>query len=79
MITVLRASGLSIAIYRHDHEPPHIHVIGDGTAKILLAGSDGLLVVIEVRGLKYGDMRKALQAVSEHQGMLIELWRDIHG
>jgi hypothetical protein len=33
MITVLRASGLSVVIYKHDHEPPHVHVIGDGEVR----------------------------------------------
>jgi len=51
MITVLRAFGLSLAIYAHDHDPPHVHVIGDGRAKILLIGRGGEPELIEVRGL----------------------------
>jgi hypothetical protein len=79
MITVLRSSGLSVVIYRHDHEPPHVHVIGDGTAKIQLLGRNGLPQIVGVNGLKFGDLRKAIRAVTENQTMLLDLWRQIHG
>ncbi len=79
VITVLRAAGLRVAIYRHDHEPPHVHVLGGGTAKILLVGADGAPEVLQVQGLKFGDVQKAMRAVNEHQAVLLELWRQIHG
>jgi len=34
MVTVLRASGLKVVIFVDDHEPAHVHVFGDGQAKI---------------------------------------------
>jgi hypothetical protein len=49
MITVLRAHGLSLAIYLHDHEPPHVHVLGEGRAKVLLIGRGGDPDVIDIR------------------------------
>jgi hypothetical protein len=79
VITVLRAAGLRVAIYRHDHEPPHVHILGSGTAKILLVGTDGTPEVLQVDGLKFGDVQKAMRAVKEHQAMLLDLWREIHG
>jgi hypothetical protein len=79
MITILRASGLAVVIYRHDHEPPHVHVIGDGTARILLIGASGRPELVDVRGMKFGDAQKALRAVTEHQSMLLDEWRRIHG
>lgn len=77
MITVLRASGLRIVIFKHDHDPPHVHVIGDGEAKLLLI-DDGSPEVIDVRGMKFGDLRKAVDAVREHQAFLLSEWRRIH-
>jgi hypothetical protein len=79
MITVLRSAGLSVVIYAHDHEPPHVHVIGDGEAKILLVGNDGAPAVLDVWGMKEGDLRKALKAVSEAKAVLLEEWERIHG
>jgi len=34
MVTVLRQFGLRFVIYTADHEPPHVHVYGDGEARI---------------------------------------------
>ena len=79
MITVLRKSGLSVVIYSFDHDPPHVHVIGDGSTKIQLVGWNGLPEVMSVRGMKFGDVQKALRAVTENQAMLLGLWRQIHG
>jgi hypothetical protein len=79
MITVLRAHGLHIAIYTDDHPPPHVHVLGAGTARILLVGQDGLPEVMQARGVKFGDMQRVLRTVTENQAMLLNLWRQIHG
>jgi hypothetical protein len=49
MITVLQAAGLSFAIYQHDHPPPHVHVYGDGVAKIAIVGRTGRSEVIYAR------------------------------
>ncbi|WP_244475818.1 DUF4160 domain-containing protein [Methylobacterium sp. Leaf93] len=37
MVTVLRSGGLRVIIFVDDHEPAHVHVFGDGHAKINLA------------------------------------------
>lgn len=79
MITVLRAYGLRVVIYRYDHEPPHVHVIGDGVAKILLVGSDGMPQILHTKNMTRAEQRKALGAVREAQLELLEYWRQIHG
>ena len=38
MVTVLRANGLRVVIFVNDHLPAHVHVFGDGEAKINLLG-----------------------------------------
>ena len=38
MVTVMRAEGLRVVIFTNDHEPAHVHVFGDGEAKINLRG-----------------------------------------
>ena len=79
MITVLRASGLAIVIYAHDHEPPHVHVLGDGEIKIVFSGRAGRPEVIRTRGMRAADVRKALAAVTANRDMLLDWWRQIHG
>jgi len=77
MITILRAYGLRVVIYQFDHPPPHVHVAGDGEVKIeLLAG--GKPRVLNVRGMKAGDVRKALEAVASNQDMLLQMWSELH-
>jgi hypothetical protein len=79
MITVLRSRGLLFAIYLADHDPPHVHVYGDGFAKILLVGRNGKPAMLEDKGMKAGDLRKALIIVQEHQAEFLERWRQMHG
>lgn len=66
-------------IFTADHSPAHVHVQGDGTAKIVLIGADGEPELISADGMKRGDIRKAVRIVTEHQSYLLECWSEIHG
>jgi len=79
MITVLQARGLSFAIYIDDHPPPHVHVYGDGVAKIVIVGGSGRPELIYARGLKDSDVKKAMKIVSESRADLLARWSQIHG
>jgi hypothetical protein len=79
MVTVHREAGLRFIVFVDDHPPPHVHVIGDGKAKINLTGPDGVPELVYSDGLKAGDLRKALRIVAEQQAMLIEKWDEHHG
>ena len=79
MVVVLRAFGFRIAMYRNDHEPAHVHVYGDGEAKINLFGPDGKAQLITNSGIKANDLRRAFQAVNARRTFLIEQWRLLHG
>ena len=76
---VLRAYGLRIAIYTDDHPPPHVHVLGDGEAKIRLVGPGGQPVVMQVVGMKKAYVAKALKVVADEQAELLKVWRTVHG
>jgi len=67
MVTVLRESGFRFVIFTDDHEPSHVHVYGDGEAKIQLIGSSGGPELVWVQKMKAGDIRKATAIVSEHR------------
>ncbi|KRA55716.1 DUF4160 domain-containing protein [Devosia sp. Root635] len=75
MITLLRAAGMRFVIYTDDHEPAHLHVYGDGEARINIAQ----LAVISNRGMSKRDLTRALNIVLEYQEMFLNKWHDIHG
>jgi hypothetical protein len=77
-VTVLRAQGFRVVIYANDHEPAHVHVFGDGEAKIHLLGATGDVDVVRTIGLSRADTRRAVVLVREHRAMLLERWNEIH-
>lgn len=79
MVTVLRVAGLRLVIFLDDHEPAHLHVFGDGHAKINLAGADGFPELVWAVGLKRSDIREAIRIVTEQRDHLMMRWREIHG
>ena len=79
MVTVLRAQGLRVVIYLNDHDPAHVHVFGDGEAKINLIGADGVPTLIWADGMNRGDVRRALRIVTDEQTALLARWEEIHG
>lgn len=76
---MLRKSGLHIVIYLDDHPPPHVHVFGDGSAKITLGGDQEAPEVVRTAGMRAGELRKALGVVLEHRSALMEKWKEFHG
>ncbi len=79
MITILRVSGLRFIIFANGHEPAHVHVFGDGEAKINLLGLQGQPVLVWADGMKRSDVRRAMRAAQEWQDVLIARWNEIHG
>jgi hypothetical protein len=75
MVTVLRLSGMRFVIYTDDHEPAHVHVYGDGEARIDIV----TLTALSNRGMSKRDLARALQAIRDHQQMFLEKWSEIHG
>ena len=71
MVTVLRASGLRVVIYVNDHQPAHVHVFGDGEAKINLLEADGAPVLVWADAMTRGEVRQAMRAVAGHQAFLL--------
>ena len=76
---MLRAHGLRVVIFVNDHPPAHVHVIGDGEAKINLLNSRGVPELVWVDGMSRGDIRHAVRVVIEQQAFLLARWEDIHG
>ena len=78
MVTVYAAHGLRFVIFLNDHEPAHLHVFGEGHAKIDIAGADGPTLVW-AQGMKRSDIRRAMAIAAEEQVRFLARWEDIHG
>ena len=79
MVTIHRAGGLRIVIFLDDHQPAHVHVFGDGHAKINLTGPDGDPELVWAEGMKQTELRRAMRVVKEYRQDFLERWRQIHG
>ncbi|WP_246318740.1 DUF4160 domain-containing protein [Peteryoungia desertarenae] len=66
---------MRFVIYTADHEPPHVHVYGDGEARIDILR----LTVITQGGMSDRDVRRAVDEIEAQQEMLIDIWRRYHG
>jgi hypothetical protein len=76
MPTILRLAGFEVRIQTADHEPPHVHVYNaGGMVKINLDP-------VNIKSRSGMSARMATQSeliVAQHQPMLLEAWRKIHG
>lgn len=79
MPTIHREHGLRFAIYTDDHEPAHVHVLGDGELKISIRGADGMPALIWAIGMKARLRRLAMDVVLERQEEFLARWAEIHG
>jgi hypothetical protein len=79
MVTIFRGDGLRVVIFVDDHEPAHIHVFGDGEAKINLTGPGDGPELIWADGMKRNDIRRAMRIVTEHKALFLRRWTEIHG
>ncbi|MBB1249174.1 DUF4160 domain-containing protein [Rhizobium sp. G21] len=75
MVTVFREAGIRFVIYTDDREPAHVHVYGDGEARIDIF----TIRVLTNRGMTKRELSRALALVEDHQANLIAQWRRIHG
>ena len=60
MVVIYRAHGLRFVVYSMDHQPAHVHIIGDGELKVDIAGESGRPEIIWSKGMKPGNARRAL-------------------
>jgi hypothetical protein len=75
VVTVHREGGMRFVIYLDDHDPAHLHVYGDGEARIDILN----VRVLSVRGMSKRDVARALFVVGKRQQQFMQRWLDIHG
>ena len=76
---MLRANGLRVVIYLNDHLPAHVHVLGDGEAKINLIGFQGGPELVWVDNMTRSEVRRSMRIVTEQLAFLLQRWEAIHG
>lgn len=79
MVTILRTAGLRVVIFVDDHEPPHVHVFGDGETKVELGNGPEAIKVIFSIGTKANERRRVEQIVRDHHALLMMRWNELHG
>lgn len=73
MPTILFLFGLRFFFYSEEHLPVHVHVEnGDGRAKIDVETAE----VIENKGLKPKDLKRAVEAVRLYREDIINSWNE---
>lgn len=78
MVTVHRAHGFRFVIFPNDHDPPHVHVFGQGgEAKIVLQAAGGV-TIDWVAGISRGDLRRVMREAERERERLMAMWRTIH-
>lgn len=79
MVTIYRAHGPKVVIFVDDHEPAHVHVFGDGQAKINLCGRNDEPELIRADAMTRTDVRRAMKILTEHKRLFLAQWKEIHG
>jgi hypothetical protein len=79
MVVVHREAGLRFVIFPNDHEPAHVHVYGDGEAKIDLGSARGEPRLIAFAGFSSSDIRRAMRIIRERRLEFLARWSEIHG
>jgi len=79
MVVIHRAFGYRFVIYTQDHEPAHVHVIGEGEAKFDLLGAKDESRLVWSVGIPRGDLRKIVQEARLRRDEFLKAWERIHG
>jgi Domain of unknown function (DUF4160) len=79
LVTIARVGALRLIIFADDHEPPHVHIMGDGETKIVLGDSPQAIKVIFSINTKANERRRAVAAVRDHHALLLRRWSELHG
>lgn len=66
-------------IYTLDHLPAHVHVTGDGQAKINLLGPGRMPDLVYSIGIGRTDMKRPMLEATEHRMRFLGEWERIHG
>lgn len=72
--TLFRTGNLNIRIYPKDHNPPHVHVVGNDGVEAKFSLND--LECFYSRGFTKNALNRVQNFLIEHQESLLEAWYD---
>lgn len=73
MPELFRAFGFTFLFFSHDHEPMHVHVIGNGgDAKYVWNGRE--FAFYEQHGIKAGDLKRIKGLIDENTDIIKRSW-----
>jgi len=70
--------GFLFMFFSHEHEPMHVHVIGnEGEAKFSWNGDR--FVLEESRNFKHNDLRRIKDVISNNSDIIVKRWEELFG
>ncbi|MBR4792080.1 MAG: DUF4160 domain-containing protein [Bacteroidaceae bacterium] len=73
MPEIFRAYGFVFMFFSHEHEPIHVHVIGNGgDAKYVLRGKK--FVLSEKHGINANDLKKIKTMIDDNGDIIVKHW-----
>ena len=70
--------GFLFMFFSHEHEPMHIHVIGnEGEAKFSWDGDK--FVLEKSRNVKRNDLRRIKSVISSNSDIIVKRWKELFG
>lgn len=76
MPELFRAFGFSFFFFSREHDPIHIHVMGnDGYAKYVWTGE--AFELQDMQNIKAGDQRKIKAMIDENSDLIIKRWEEL--
>jgi hypothetical protein len=83
MVRVYEEGEFRVYVYSppREHEPPHVHVesANGGEVLIRLGDDNNPPTLWQNHHMRAADAREALRIVTDHQQLLQEEWRRLHG
>ena len=78
MPELFRMYGFLFMFFSHEHEPMHVHVIGnEGEAKFSWDGDK--FVLEKSRNVKRNDLRRIKSVISSNSDIIVKRWKELFG
>ncbi|MBQ8062298.1 MAG: DUF4160 domain-containing protein [Bacteroidales bacterium] len=78
MPELFRMYGFLFMFFSHEHEPMHVHVIGnEGEAKFSWDGDR--FVLVKARNVKRNDLKRIKDVISSNSDIIVKRWKELFG
>ena len=78
MPELFRLYGFLFMFFSHEHEPMHVHVIGNnGEAKFSWNGQE--FVLVKSRNVKPNDLKRIARTIADNTDIIVKRWEELFG